>query len=411
MDDLYQSERKVGRCLVRLEQSDLAPKNKEFIRKFVDDCYSIGLSHGRVLKYLSHLIVVAKATLKNFDEMDTEDVKAIVRRIELNPRYRENTKRDYRIVIKRFYRWLGGGKVPECAEWIKTGAKQSRKLLPEELLTENDIRDLIKAADNPRDKAFIFVLYESGCRIGELMSIKLKNVVFDRYGAQLIVNGKTGSRRVRIIAGCDYLRYWFENHPGRSYPESYLWVNLSNRHRGRLLRYEVAHKRLRDIAKRAGVRKKVNFHNFRHARATHLASKLTESQLCEIFGWTLGSRMPATYVHLSGRNVDDALLKMYGLKETSEDESITCPRCKSRNDEIARYCIKCGLPFGLDVVLESEKGRTADDELMSALVEDREVQDVLRKVLRKLRTRTDGKSIRQENGSVNSDLANEGGNI
>lgn len=37
--------------------------------------------------------------------------------------------------------------------------------------------------------------------------------------------------------------------------------------------------RLRRIAKRAGIKKKVNPHSFRHARATFLANLLTEAQM------------------------------------------------------------------------------------------------------------------------------------
>jgi hypothetical protein len=32
-----------------------------------------------------------------------------------------------------------------------------------------------------------------------------------------------------------------------------------------------------------------------------------------IFGWVQGSDMPSTYIHLSGREVDNALFKLYGL--------------------------------------------------------------------------------------------------
>jgi len=384
MEDLNYYQRKVDKYLRALGSAPITPRNAELIRKFVDDCYSTGLSHGRVMKYLFHLVNIGKMKQKDFDSMDIEDVKEIVRTIELNSNYKENTKRDYRIAIKKFYKWLGNGTVPPCAIWIKTGAKHARKLLPEELLTESEIKDMVKAADNPRDKAFVFVLYESGCRIGELLTLRLKNVFFDKYGAQLIVNGKTGSRRVRIIYSCDYLRYWLENHPRREDPEAHLWVNLANRNRGKPLQYVVMHNRLVEIASKAGIRKKVNFHNFRHARATYLANKLTESQLCEIFGWTLSSKMPATYVHLSGRNVDDALLRIYGLKETEDDNHVCCPRCKAPNDAISKYCSKCGLPFGIDVALKAEQGRKQLDDKMSMLLQDDAVKNAITEAIKRL---------------------------
>jgi len=59
--------------------------------------------------------------------------------------------------------------------------------------------------------------------------------------------------------------------------------------------------------------KKVHPHKLRHSRATFLASKLTEAQMNQIFGWKQGSDMPSIYVHLSGRDMDDAILGVYGF--------------------------------------------------------------------------------------------------
>lgn len=64
--------------------------------------------------------------------------------------------------------------------WIKCNFRDDKKL-PEELLTEEDVTKLIEAAQHPRDKALVFLLYESGCRIGELLNVKIKNVLFDRF--------------------------------------------------------------------------------------------------------------------------------------------------------------------------------------------------------------------------------------
>ena len=46
----------------------------------------------------------------------------------------------------------------------------------------------------------------------------------------------------------------------------------------------------------------------RHSRATHLSKYLTEAQLCVFFGWTIGTKVVRRYIHLSGKDVDNALL-------------------------------------------------------------------------------------------------------
>ena len=65
------------------------------------------------------------------------------------------------------------------------------------------------------------------------------------------------------------------------------------------------------------------------------------------FGWVQGSDMPATYVHLSGRDVDDKILQIHGLKPKDMDKKnelnpIECPRCKYINSPVNRYCGRCG---------------------------------------------------------------------
>ena len=44
-----------------------------------------------------------------------------------------------------------------------------------------------------------------------------------------------------------------------------------------------------------------------------MANHLTEAQMNEYFEWVQDSGMPCIYVHLSGRDIDDAVLKANGI--------------------------------------------------------------------------------------------------
>jgi hypothetical protein len=57
-----------------------------------------------------------------------------------------------------------------------------------------------------------------------MLSLKVKHIFFDEYGAQLIVNGKTGQRRIRIIASVPYLTEWLNKHRDKDNPEAPLWT-------------------------------------------------------------------------------------------------------------------------------------------------------------------------------------------
>ena len=58
-------------------------------------------------------------------------------------------------------------------------------------------------------------------------------------------------------------------------------------------------------------------------------------------GWVHGSKQSATYVHLSGKQQQKAILKAYGLideTEKIETDLKTCPSCSNQIDAKGEYC-------------------------------------------------------------------------
>jgi hypothetical protein len=115
---------------------------------------------------------------------------------------------------------------------------------------------------------------------------------------------------------------------------------------------------------RAGIDKPSNPHHYRHSRASHLATELKEAQLCEWFGWVQGSDVPARYVHLSGRDIDNAYDEMHGLYEPDEDEEtpdvVECGRCQELNESNASYCMRCGFALDQETAAEIEEQTEQD---------------------------------------------------
>ena len=381
-DDIHALRRRYELALKLLRQSGISPRNKQLIEKFCNDCFAQGIKAGRVQKYAYILRKVAEWLGKDFDKATEDDLKRVVAMINTSS-FTEWTKYDYKRSIKKFFRWLGR---EELISWLRCSDVKNRKL-PEEILTEEDIKKMIDAARTPRDRAVISVLYESGCRAGEFLSMRIKNVSFDRYGAVIVVHGKTGYRRIRLVSSVPYLAEWLNSHPFRENPEAWLWISLNNFRR---LPYNSLRTVLRVIAEKAGVKKKVNPHAFRHARATHLAKFLTEAQMKEFFGWVQDSDMASVYVHLSGRDVDRAILSLYGV-ETEESKKKNeilkpkkCLRCGELNPATNRVCGRCFFPLdeGAEVIFEKELKRELINAVIETLWNDREFREVFMKKVR-----------------------------
>ena len=230
-----------------------------------------------------------------------------------------------------------------------------KRKLPDALFDENDIENMIKACYHPRDAALISFLYESGCRKGEMLGLTIKSVTFDDKGAVVTFpEGKTGSRRILIIYAASFLRTWIESHPRKDIPENPLFCSL--RSPDKALSETGLHNQLKDVAKRAGIKKRIYPHLMRHSRASKLAKHLTEQELKTVLGWTAGSNMAATYVHLSGQDIDPSIMRMYGLdipiKQEGELKVFQCPRCKRNMPVGAAFCSVCGLPISDQLKVE-----------------------------------------------------------
>ena len=372
-----------------IQKSSISKENKDIILEFQDYVFAEGLTKTRILKYLNMLRKLGEWLGIPFTRAKKENIMELVRYIE-NQNYSEWTKHDYKVILKKFFKWLRGDQeYPEEVKWIKTTIKKNNHKIPEELLTPQDVEKLINAADHPRDKALVSVLYESGCRIGEILTLRIKHISFDEYGAKIVVNGKTGMRRIRIISSVPHLATWIENHPLRDKPDAPVWVGIGTRNKNGAVQYKNVRTLIAKLAEKAGIKKRVNPHMFRHSRATHLANHLTEAQMNQYFGWVQGSDMPSTYVHLSGRDVDGAILSLYGMKEDKKKDKeefspVKCPRCGTMNSPGGKFCIKCGMPLDIKAAIEIENERKKMDDIMSALMKDSEVQRLMARKIKEM---------------------------
>ena len=210
--DLYNYPKRLEYALGKLNKDPkLSPKNKKDIVSFSKIRLAKGSSHGRVAKVVYCMEYWAKWVKKPFREANKDDLIMAVGELE-NTELAEHTRYDLKIVLKMFYKWLEGDDetMPSKIAWLKPKIKNASHKLPEDLLTEDEVLRLVQTAGNVRDKAFILILYESGCRIGELLTLRIKNIGFDQYGGILRVNGKTGDRRVRIISSAPHLASWMQ---------------------------------------------------------------------------------------------------------------------------------------------------------------------------------------------------------
>jgi integrase/recombinase XerD len=342
-----------------------------------------------------------------------------------------NTKR---IILIRFFKWLhypgvdtpkrrnelaASERKPDCIQGI---AHLKRKEIscykPSDLWTQEDDLLFLKWVTNKRDRCYHMMSRDTSCRPHELLALKIKDIVFksvDKYQyAQVVVNGKTGSRSIPLIQSLPYIKDWLANHPSRNNPNSPIFVSLDKHSMGRkqltisglehIYKYYqkeffpklLAAESTIPVEDKEKIKNNLLTKPFlpylrRHSSLSEKARKLKSSTLEQHAGWVPGSNMQKRYVHYFGNESSIDILEAYGIKTNDSIPINTlnpkiCPNCSEGNTQDAKWCSKCKMTIsfeGYQEALESQKRK--EDELKKMQEQFNMLQSAQKEILELLK--------------------------
>lgn len=265
----------------------------EILKYYVAALACEGKSKGTVQGYFY--------TLKNFIDtikMPIKDVKANTVRAylfnyKLNHNISDRTLEHIRIIICSFFHWCAAEEYIDKDPCVKVGKIRYEKK-ERQALNQLELEYLRKACVNEKERCIVEVLYSTGCRVSELVGIKLADINEN----SLDVLGKGKKHRTvylnakAIVAIDDYVN-------SKKYPSEYL---ISSSRSGEKISTTAIQKEFRALVKRSGV--KCTPHILRHTFATQ-AVKTCEIVKVQQF---LGHSNVSTTMQYT--HVDDSDLKM-----------------------------------------------------------------------------------------------------
>lgn len=351
-DDI-QKDQRYRRINAVLNYDGYTKEQKEIMNKFYSYLQTTSFRLETMRSYVQAIKLLFMDFGKDISKVTKEDISKYL--AEMSRKYKPKTISDKRKFLIVFFKWFYGKSKEEIPliKDVKLSKEKGIKL-PEEILSPEEVKRIIQVADNFRDKCIVSLLYESGARKGEFLKLKIKHVdiVNEEYGMLSIPKGKTDSRKIPIIYSIPHLNNWLNAHPRRDDNEAPLFVTLGS-YLGQALGEDGLKVRIDILSERAGIKKNVYPHLFRHSRLTELAKVLREPELRVFAGWSADSSMVETYVHLSGQDVTNKLLANAGLMDYEEQKTekdilknVRCPRCKKLNPSDYKFC-SCG--FVLDI--------------------------------------------------------------
>jgi integrase/recombinase XerD len=174
--------------------------------------------------------------------------------------------------IRAFYRFLLiEGEINEnpstLLESPKTGLKLPDVLSVEEIDSMISMIDLSKP-EGHRNKAILETLYGCGLRVSELLSLRMTDI--HRKEGFIIVTGKGNKQRLIPISGTavKYIDIYFADRQllTKIHDGNIVFLNRRGRKLTRAMIFHI----IKDLAARAGIKKNIHPHTFRHSFATHM---------------------------------------------------------------------------------------------------------------------------------------------
>ena len=209
--------------------------------------------------------------------------------------------------IRHFFSFLTKREIVEENPALTLTCPKNSSTLPG-ALTKDEMIQLIEFPfkndeKGLRDRAIIELLYSSGVRVGELVSLRIKDL--DKRNRTLIVLGKGKKERLLPVTkqAAASIDTYLLKREGNKDPNSIIFMNL----KGKGLTERGVQYILDRIAREAGIYRKVTPHMLRHSFATHfLENGMNLRYLQHLLGH---SNLSTTeiYTHLS----IDQLKKVY----------------------------------------------------------------------------------------------------
>jgi integrase/recombinase XerD len=253
---------------------------------------------------------------KNPDEISGEDIKHFL--VFLNELGLTGTSQS-RIIsgLKQFYTYLILENLLKEDPMMIVDMPKTKRKLPV-VLSYDEIESLFKQIDRSlpegeRNLAMLETLYSCGLRVSELTGLKISDI----YSRDEIIKVKGKGNKERFVPidplTLEHLEIYMKNirvhMPVKKEAEDILFLNRRGAKLSRVMVFLI----IKDLAKKAGIKKTISPHTFRHSFATHLVENGADLRAVQQM---LGHESITTteiYTHLDRTFLRDTILKYHPM--------------------------------------------------------------------------------------------------
>ncbi len=381
----YENGKNAERIQRYLQSQELLPAQREKLAGFkAEFCDQRKQRLATQDSYLRYIFYLGRYYKKKYERISKQDIQKF---LEANKDKGESWHDWAKLSMKVFYRWLLTGRTekgspfPETVAWLKVNRNKLKKIRPEDCLTIEEFKQMLAACQNQRDRALLYVLFDTGARISEVLNVQIKHVHLETDLPYLeLPASKTDPRPVYLMDSIHELAAWLKIHPKKKDREAFLFPVIKTSKTVALKPYldrKVALYIVQRIAARAGIQRRIYSHLFRHTSATFDRKEGMPDQFMQLkYGWSEDSRMQSRYAHIKPEDVANFQRKARGLpvKDDKVKAPRECPRCKAQNSWDSEFCKACATPLDAKGRLKTFVEQAGTQEKLKDMEKKQEAQ-------------------------------------
>lgn len=243
------------------------------INNYKDYLFESGKSENTIYAYVTDVSIYLKFLSKRGIDLYKSDKLTIMSYVQNLISQGKSERSINRIVIslRNFYTYLKSETLIKDVPKIEYKSSKNNRKLPQ-ILSIEEVDKIIRVVEKDcskglRDNALLELMYATGMKVSELISLNVEDVNIDlnfvkctdnKHYERLIPIGRSASRAITEYLGIRYKIAQF------GVPN--LFVNLN----GNKLTRQGIWRIVKEYARKAGIDKDVNLNTFRHSFAVHL---------------------------------------------------------------------------------------------------------------------------------------------
>lgn len=288
-----------------------ATSSEQLVDRFLDAIWTErGLSANTLGAYRADLMTLwrglSERNIPIHEAQKADLLEFIARRVESGAKPRSTARQ--LSSFRRFFRYIMREGLRDTDPTADIDMPRIGRSLPK-TLTEDEVDALLQApnTDEPlghRDRAMLELLYATGLRVSELISLKQSQVNFNQGVLRIV--GKGG--RERLIPLGEEAQRWLKEFIDSPRMEILLERQtdyLFPTRRGECMTRQAFWHIIKRYAQKAGINKKLSPHSLRHAFATHLLNRGADLRVVQLLLGHSDLSTTQIYTHVARERLKD----------------------------------------------------------------------------------------------------------